>query len=818
MSLSVCIPDLIEQGKIPKVKAKQAQRLYDELLNRYDHDMGDAAAKAAATTRTLEILKGEAKQAKRRKFMAIAAMQEAEADMRTYNGGMKGDGPIDPRAAIAVMVRDDKARYSPLELRERAVKVRVHGMMDRMLADLRKTVTGQVRDPALEADIVRALNGEAVDSLNAREMAESVRGAMDYLRQRFNQAGGHIPKLEGYDLPHRWSAQQLRAVSFDQWLGDLLPALDRARMIDRDTGLAFTDDKLRTVLKDTYETIRTEGWNRRKPGGMGGASIANRHADERFLHFRSAEDWLRLNEAYGAAGPFDTIMGHVAMMSREIAAMEVLGPNPEATVRFLGDTVVKDAQVKGDAAAITKAEAAAAQVRNLWDEYSGRLAAPVNERLARNFGTVRAVQTSAKLGSAVLSAVGDFAMSAMTRRFNGLPVTTMLADYARLMRPGSKDDVLLSMHMGAAADEWAETAASMNRLTGEELTGEFAQRLASGTLRLSGLSRHTMALRATHARQVSGLITREAEKSFAQLHPDFRAMLDRYGIGSDEWDKVRKTPLKQERGVGWILPDQIADQRVGDKVIEMIQSETDFAVPTVDLRTRATMNSIGQRGTWAGEIARSAFLFKSFGLTVLNLHGRRMLDMDGWSAARYAAGLTVLTTLAGAMAVQMKEVQKGRDPLPMESKAFWGKAMLQGGGWGIFGDFIGSSESRFGTSLGVTATGPLFQTASNVADLTVGNAMRLARGDDTKFWQGTLQIMRQEVPMASSLWYAKPIYDRLILNSLDRMIDPDHDSNVARLMRKAEDQGTAYYAPPDAIDGEWRTPAFGNAFTAPPEN
>lgn len=817
MSLGVCIPDLIAEGKIPKGKAKEAQRIYDELLTRYDHEMGDAAAKAAATSRTVEILKSRAKQDKRRKFMAIAAMKDADEVMRTYDGGVKDGAPVDPRAAAAFMARDDKARYSPLELRARAVKVRVNGMIDGMLADLRKTVLGKVRDPALEDDIVRALNGEAVTNVSAKEMADALSGAMDYMRQRFNMAGGHIPKMAGYDLPHRWSAQQLRATPFDQWVADLMPALNRGKMIDRETGLPFTDEKLKSALQGVYENIRTEGWSSRTAGAIGASSIANRHADERFLHFRTADDWLRINEKYGAAGAFDTVMAHVDVMSREIAAMEILGPNPEATVRFLGDTVIKDAQIKGDAAAINKAKAGAAQAKMLWDEYSGRNAGAVNERLSRNFGTMRAVQTSAKLGSAVLSAVGDFAMSAMTRRFNGLPVTSMLGDYLRLMRPGSKEDVKLSLHMGAAADEWTDMAASMNRLTGEELTGEFAQRLASGTLRLSGLSRHTMALRATHARQVSGMITREADKSFGNLDKDFMAMLDRYGIDAAEWDSIRKTPLKEERGVGWILPDQIADQRIGDKVIEMIQSETDFAVPTVDLRTRATVNSIGKRGTWTGEIARSAFLFKSFGLTVLNLHGRRMLNMDGWSAARYAAGLTVLTTMAGAMSVQMKELQKGRDPAPMQSPAFWGKAMLQGGGWGIFGDFIGSSESRFGSGFAATMAGPAVQSASNIADLTVGNSMKLLRGDDTDFWPDTLRIMRQEVPMVSSLWYVKPIYDRLILNHLDAMIDPDHDSNVDRLIRKAEDQGQGYYVPPDLSDGEMRAPDFSNAFSPPPE-
>lgn len=797
MSLGVCIPELIEQGKIPKGKGREAKKLYDELLARYDQEMGDAAAKAAATTRTLEILKADAIQSRRRKFMSIAAAQSAETRMRSFNGGVKDGAPIDPRSGAALIVRDDRARFSRLELRKKEVKVRVHGMVDRMLADLRKTMIGQVRDPVLERDMVRALNGEPVENVSAREIAESVRKALDYLRQRFNAAGGAIGKLEGYDLPHRWSAAQVRKATFEQFAAEVMPRLDRGRMIDRSTGMAFTDEAMLAALKDVYDGIRTEGWDTRAPGMMGMGAVATRHAEERFLHFRTAEDWMAVNDRFGAAGAFDTLMGHFEVMSRDIAAMEILGPNPQATIKYVGDLMVKEAQTKGDGDAINKAMAAAAHVRDLWDEYSGARGAPVNERLARNFGTVRAVQTSAKLGSAIISAVGDFAMTAMTRKFNGLPVMSMFSDYLRLMRPGSAEDVRLAIHMGALADEWAESSAAMNRLAGEELSGELANRMANFTLRASGLSRHTMMLRASHAKQVVGLITREAETSFTKLHPDFRAMLDRYAIGADDWNKIRATaPQRDHRGAEWILPKNIRDQAAAGRMIEMIQGETDFAVPAVDLRTRATMNSLGRRGTWTGEIARSTFLFKSFGLTVLNLHGRRALAMDRWDGLKYAATLTALTTLAGAVAVQMKQIQQGKEPLP-QSKAFWGKAMLQGGGWGIFGDFIGASENRFGGGLGVTATGPMFQTGSNVADLTFGNAFKAARGEETDFWNGTLKVLRQEVPVVSSLWYVKPLYQRGVIDAIDRLADPEHEAKRARLLQRAEDEDAPYFWEPE---------------------
>jgi hypothetical protein len=820
MSLGVCIPDLVANGAIRAEKAEEVTRLYDDLRVQYEARFDPDTAAAMATQKTLDAMEKRAKANRRDTLKQMAAQLRAVQEMRRYGGGLRDGEPINPRAALALMDRDDFARYSNVAARAKAVKAETHGMIDQLLAAQRKRVTGQLRDKAGEADMVRAAFGENVDSLNAREIGKAVTDALEYQRRRFNAAGGHIGKLDNYGLPQSHSSRLVRAVPFAEWRDFITPKLAIGRMIDRDTGAPFTAAKLESVLRDVYEGIRTEGYDSRKPGGVGGKALFNRHAEERFLQFGSADDWMAYNERFGAAGPFDSLMGHIERMSRDIAAMEVLGPNPDATIRFVQDELVASAQkLEGDQGkAIDAAKAGASRLGDLWDEYMGRNQVPESRRLALGFSAFRAVQTSAKLGGAILSATGDFAMSAYTRRFNGLSETALIGDYLKLFRPGSVEDQRAAIRMGAIADHWADTSAAMNRLTGEELTGEWSRRLADFTLRASGLSRHTMALRSAHAMQVVSMMTGESGKSWDRLHKDFRSMLDRYGIGAQAWDSIRKSEKVQDRGAEWLMPRAIADQQLRNKVLEMIHSEVDFAVPTVDLRTRTTMNSIGKRGTWAGEIARSAFLFKSFGITVLATHGRRTLDQQGaFNKLRYAASLTVLTTLAGALSIQLKELQKGRDPAPMRDKTFWAKAMAQGGGWGIFGDFVGASENRFGGGLSQTLAGPTAQTASNVADLTIGNGFRLARGEDTKFWDDTLKIMRQEVPVLSSLWYAKPVYDRMLLQTLDRMIDPDHDANVARLIRKAEDQGTGYYLPPDMSMEEARAPALGNALAAPPE-
>jgi hypothetical protein len=81
-----------------------------------------------------------------------------------------------------------------------------------------------------------------------------------------------------------------------------------------------------------------------------------------------------------------------------------------------------------------------------------------------------------------------------------------------------------------------------------------------------------------------------------------------------------------------------------------------------------------------------------------------MIEQSPAGALGYALGFFAATTIGGALALELKEIAKGKDPRPiprakdpaLEHAEFWGAAMLQGGGWGIFGDFLGSTENRFG--------------------------------------------------------------------------------------------------------------------------
>lgn len=812
MSLETCIPDLLEQGKLTPEQAERAQAIYGRRKRHHERRMGKAAAAALASEEAVTAIERAAKLKMRQTLLQVKAQKDALTGMLGYAGG-RPDGGIDPRAAEALIDRDSKARYSNVEGRRKAIKGRAHATIDRVLADHRRTLTGKLRNPAQMRDIVRELFGEDSGSLAAKELADAWAQASEMLRQRFNAAGGAIGKLDRWGLPQSHDSRAVRAAGWTEWRDTILPLLDRERMVDGATGQRLDDTELEAALRDVFETIRTDGWAGRSPGGRGVGKTANRRQEHRFLHFRDAAGWEAYQARFGAGTAFDAMMGHIEALSRDIAAMEVLGPNPTATIKWLQDTIQKDAALHGDdgGRAGDRAFASSKRVQRLWDEYTGALRRPESRAIALGFSTLRSIQTAAKLGSAVLSAVSDIGFQVSTRKFNGLPAAGVIRDYAKLLNPASAEDRKLAVRRGLIAEEWANMTAAQNRYLVEELTGEVASRLADGTLRASGLAAWTQAGRWAFGMEFLDTLAGQFGKTLGDIDPALRAVLERHGFDDAAWEAIRKTPLRRERGEDWFFPQDVEDPRLGDRILEMVQGETDFAVPVADLRTRAIMNSGAPPGTIPGEIARSAFLFKSFGISVIVLHGRRALEQAEWQKAAYAAGLTIALTLGGALALQLKEIAKGKDPRPMETPEYWGAAMLQGGGFGIFGDFLNSSESRFGGGLAETAMGPLIQTAQNVGDMTVGNAFKAARGDDTDVGRDFARLLRQEVPIASSLWYTRLAYDRLVADQIEALVNPDFRSARRRLERRAErDYGQGYWWRPGELTPE-RPPEPGEA-------
>lgn len=822
MALNVCLPDLLATKKISQATYDRMKPAYDELVAQFEGAHGRVAAESMATVKVLEGFELDLARRKRQALLQGQAQGKWLATMRQRAGLDAAGKPAPLRAAHAAEA------MRAMDYDRQGITNQAFGMIEGLLEKHRRDLTGRVRDKAGLQDVVDELHGADSGSLAARELAEAWTRTAEWLRSRYNAAGGHIAKLDGWALPQLHDGRAIADAGFAAWRDFTVPLLDRAKILDHSTGLPMGDGKLELMLRDMWQAIGSEGWSRREPSGAtGGRATGNRRTEHRVLHFTDGKAWSAYAERFGGrATALDAMIGHVRGMARDVAAMQHMGPNPEATLRWQQDWLEKSGAdylasdrdlpapslasrlLSGTTAdqAVANARGGSGKLQSLWNEYSGRNSISANPRLSMLFSALAAQQAAAKLGGAFLRSFGDLGTVAKTAMHNDIPVTRVMKRYLELMAPGSHDDRRLAARLGIISEEWTRALSGDFRLTGEEMTHELTRRMADFVMRTSLLARHTEAAQMAFGMEAMGAIAHTRHLRFDQLDAGFAAMLERYGIGAERWDQLRATPTEAHGGQEWIMPGAIADEGLRGDLHRMLAAEGRHAVTVSDLDTRAMMGGLAPRGTLHGELLRSAFLFKAFPLTLLSLHGRRMLQQSSLPAKlSYGFTLLALTTAGGALSEQLSSIKDGKDPQDMTTAGFWGRAVLAGGGVGIFGDLIKQSENRFGGGIAQTLVGPLLgQTAGNVAQLAVADPIKAARGEDVNWRKDALRVVSSETP-GLSLWYVRAALNRLYLDQAKEWADPDgYAKSYAKAEQFAADQDTGYWAPPGSMTGNGR--------------
>lgn len=198
--------------------------------------------------------------------------------------------------------------------------------------DLRRTTNKQTRDRM--ENFVAEVFGENTGDDVAKALAKAWTETAEAMRQRFNEAGGGIGKLDYGYLPQGHSQMALINYERQPWIDYMMRdgVLDRERTVNPITKRRLSDRELRESLGVIWDRITTDGWIDREVTGapMGRGAIWSQHADHRFLHFKNGKAWLQYARDFGTStDPFHAMMGHIDIMARDIAHMEVFGPNPQ---------------------------------------------------------------------------------------------------------------------------------------------------------------------------------------------------------------------------------------------------------------------------------------------------------------------------------------------------------------------------------------------------------------------------------------------------------------------------------------------------------
>lgn len=110
------------------------------------------------------------------------------------------------------------------------------------------------------------------------------------------------------------------------------------------------------------------------------------------------------------------------------------------------------------------------------------------------------------------------------------------------------------------------------------------------------------------------------------------------------------------------------------------------------------------------------------------------------------------------------------------------------GGMGIYGDFFFADVNRFG--------GGLAGRVNNIKNLTIGNLVQYGNDEKTNFGREATQFLRQNMP-GGSIWYARLAWERMVLDQLQYLTDPDaHRAFRRKMGKRKRDYGQDFWWAP----------------------
>ena len=658
------------------------------------------------------------------------------------------------------------------------------------------------------------------------DAARIVKKYQELMRHDYNVSGANIDQLEGYIVRQSHDSAKLIKAGQDAWIEAILPKLD----LDR----TFEGQKPREVLAKIYDNLISGNHlktSENVTGFKGGtANLGKRASQDRVLHFKDADNWYDYNSQFGIGTVSEGILRQMHVTAQNVGLMRVLGPNPKDNFNRLTGMVANT--LKGEARRKFD-EDVRGFLTNRLAEVDGTTRIPTNNMMANISSGVRAAQTMADLGGAVISSVTDLASVMTELRYQGFDMFDGVTESISGLAKGRNAEEMVEIDAAIGVVFPSMIGEMHARFTSQDSAPGMISKGMQLFFKYNGMSWWTETLKATFSRMTSHLGALNKNKTFNELHPDTQRVYGLYGIDPEKWDMFRQTATKAADGREYLLPNKIADlpdqvfadyltkRKINptDTAIAELKREVetqwrtyftdraDYAVLEPDARTQSIMNQGHKPGTVMGELSKFFWQYKSFGIAyVQKVMGREIYGRgsDSFSQALKngngeMTGLmqtVIWSTILGYGAMNAKAILAGKEPRkPDDVKGYLDlvrAAMLQGGGAGIYGDFLfGEMKSRYGAGPLETFLGPTFSNLSSLADIYG----RAKAGDDVA--GSALKFVINNTP-GNNIWWAKTALDYGVVYRLQEAMNPGYLKRMEARVKKEQDQ-SFIFPPSQAI-------------------
>lgn len=623
-------------------------------------------------------------------------------------------------------------------------------------------------------------------SAQALDVAKAMQTAQERARAGLNKAGAWIGKYDGYIARTSHDMDLIRRATYEVWRDFVVERLDVRTFEGTDT-----PGQREAFLRSVYDALSSgvhlgeaghQGF--KDPAFKGPGNMAKRLSQGRVLHWKDADAWFDYREKFSRGTLTDDMVRALEHAARHTALMREFGTNPRAELE--GDIAALREKYRTNAAINDKLAKWDKPLRNRMDELDGTANMPKDLLLAKIGAGWRTWQSMSSLGGVLLSAISDVPLKAaeLRHQFGGYG---LLDGYV---------DGIVSLFRGRGRSPETKAVLDDLRAGFEGMRGNLAARfdatdtvpgtlskLANTFFRLTGLTYWTDAQRDGAMFVMSRHLGRRKDTPFDRLPEPTRRVLEQYGIDDADWNALRTADWAGADGRRYLTPkavDGVANTAIPDgrgisewreatalKLHAYFADRADFAIIQPGARERAILRQGTQAGTPEGEALRLVTQFKAFPAAIITKTWGRELygGQGGYGQVAGIVHMLAATAVFGYAAMSLKDLAKGREPRDPNDPKTWAAAFLQGGGGGIYGDFIVGEYSRFGRSPVEALAGP---TASDAAALfEIWN--RAKKGDDVAAQSFKFAI--DNTPFAN-LFYTRLALDYLFLYQIQETLNP----------------------------------------------
>ena len=827
MTVTVCAQELLD------VAARNGTAISREEIDgilSFVQERIDSRGRAVGEADLNELIEAGRQFSQQAKINAAIEKRNRLINARAYGNIMTAirAEPDNPSKVLsAILVGDARRGLFSVDAKQKSIFVDHSAALAAALQ--RNDLLAIFRTNELDGEIYRELfDGLGTSgSAEARQIAEAIQKVQKRLLDRKNRNGANIGELANYVVRQNHDSLLLRGKGTqedkDTWINTIRELLDEektyANKPSNKTEIEFLSDIYDNLVSGNHmKADSINGVDGSTVAFTGPVNLAKKMSAERILHFKDGQSAFAYANKYSRMKLSEAVYQGISHDAQNIGLLETFGTNPKA----MFDRIIKEVKPKGIAKPLK-----IGALKNQFAELDGTTRAlgatqPIlntSVTFAGIAGGFRMIQSMSKLGFATISSFSDIAtkasfINANTERNIFGSYAAALRDTFRLFNSKEQKELAYLLNVGVE-NEMADVHA---RFSANDSGPGMISKMHQVYFKLNGMQWWNSNQKVGVARLLAADLANYANRSFDSVPMETKRLLELYDIRETEWGLFRGLDMTAADGRRYLAPevvDNIADadidsiivQRTGrldvtDKARQQFRDElrtkisayymdsADAAIPTPGARERAIMNQGLPRGTVAGEAIRMIMQLKGFPITYVTKGLSRQKAMSGYSGV---AKMMVGTTMMGYLSMVTKDFLKGKEPMSvfeddytLDSKTLL-RAFTQGGGAGIYGDFIFGEFNRYGQYPLETFAGPALGTAGDLLKLYA----KFRDGDEAA--AETVRLAMRNTPFMN-LFYAKLALDYLFVYELTEFANPGYFKRMERRMKKDTDQ--EFYFPP----------------------